>query len=312
MKIVKYNINHKTLWDEFVKSAKNSHFFFYRDYMEYHSDRFEDFSLLFFDDKNKLLALLPANIIDTTLHTHQGLTFGGFLIDNKMKTTIMLELFTELNRFLKEKNVKKVIYKCIPYIYHTLPAEEDRYALFMHNAQLFRRDVSSTIYTQNQIKYSKGRKWIINKAKKNQIVVEESENYDEYWKNLEEILKLQHSAKPVHSLKEIIKLSNLFPENIKLYTARKDGELLAGAVLFINKNIVHTQYLMNSIKGREFGALDLVIDRLINEFYTNKIYFDFGISNEDNGRYLNSGLIGQKEGFGARAVAHDFYELEII
>jgi hypothetical protein len=87
--------------------------------------------------------------------------------------------------------------------------------------------------------------------------------------------------------------------------------MLGGTLVFENKTIVHTQYLANSFEGRNIGALDFVIDKLINEVYSNKRYFDFGISNEDAGRYLNTGLIAQKEGFGARAVVHDFYELEI-
>jgi len=279
--------------------------------MEYHSDRFEDYSLLFFNDKDKLIALLPANIQNDILYSHQGLTFGGFLVDHKMKTAVMLDLFTELKSFLKEKNIKKVIYKCIPYIYHKLPSEEDRYALFINNARLFRRDVTSTICINNQIKYSKGRKWIINKALKNGLTVEKSEDFEQYWKILEETLKNRHNSKPVHSLDEIVKLYNLFPKNIKLFVAKKDNKILAGTVIFENETIVHTQYLANSDKGRELGALDLVIDRLINEVYKDKRYFDFGISNEDNGRYLNIGLINQKEGFGARAVVHDFYELKI-
>ena len=311
MKIIKYAIEYKKLWNDFVRGAKNSHFFFHREYMEYHSDRFEDFSLLFFDDKEKLIAVLPGNIKDDTFYSHQGLTFGGFLVDYKMKMTIMLELFRELKNFLKENHIKKLIYKCIPYIYHKLPAEEDRYALFINDAQLFRRDVSSTIYCDNKIKYSKGRKWIIQKAIKNGILVENSEDFSQYWKLLEETLKSKHNTKPVHSLDEIVRLHNLFPENIKLFIAKKDNEILAGTVIFENETVVHTQYLANSQRGREVGALDLVIDRLINEIYKDKKYFDFGISNEDNGRYLNEGLINQKEGFGARAVVHDFYEMEI-
>ena len=69
--------------------------------------------------------------------------------------------------------------------------------------------------------------------------------------------------------------------------------------------------MANSEVGREIGALDLLLDYLIKNIYKDKKYFDFGISNEDAGRYLNTGLIAQKEGFGARAVVHDFYELEI-
>ncbi|SDE80971.1 hypothetical protein, partial [Sporomusa acidovorans] len=71
------------------------------------------------------------------------------------------------------------------------------------------------------------------------------------------------------------------------------------------------QYLANSEEGRSTGALDLVIHYLVTEVYKDKIYFDFGISNEKQGRFLNTGLIAQKEGFGARAVVHDFYSLDI-
>ena len=48
----------------------------------------------------------------------------------------------------------------------------------------------------------------------------------------------------------------------------------------------------------------------VTEVYDGRRYFDFGISNEDGGRYLNRGLAAQKEGFGGRAVVHDFYEVD--
>jgi hypothetical protein len=311
MKTVKYDETYKTLWNDFVKKAKNSHFFFYRDYMEYHSDRFKDFSLLFFDEKDKLIALFPGNIKNNIVYSHQGLTFGGFLTDSKMKTRTMLDIFDALKKFLINKNIEKLIYKCIPYIYHRLPAEEDRYALFVNNAKLFRRDVTVTIDLTNKIKYQEQRKRALKKALKNNITVEYSNDYEKYWKILEKTLKNRHNSKPVHSVNEIVRLHNLFPENIKLFVAKKDNEILAGTVVFENEHIVHTQYLANSEEGKKLGALDLVLDKLINDIYKNKKYFDFGISNENNGLYLNEGLINQKEGFGARAVVHDFYELDL-
>lgn len=128
---------------------------------------------------------------------------------------------------------------------------------------------------------------------------------------LNEILSKYHSTKAVHSAEELKLLAERFPENIKLYTGELDGQILAGAVVFENGDTVHTQYLANSDEGRQVGALDCVIDYLLREVYHDKKYFDFGISNENNGRYLNRGLIAQKEGFGGRAVVHDFYELKI-
>ena len=311
MIVQKYNKQYKNQWDDFVKNAKNSHFFFQRNYMEYHSDRFDDYSLLILDDKEKIISLLPANKDGNILYSHQGLTFGGFIVDNKMKTETMLEIFETLKIFLKEANIEKLVYKCIPYIYHIKPSEEDRYALFRNNATLIRRDVSSTIDLTEQVRYSKGRKWTINKAKKENIEVIYSEDYDIFWNLLSSVLESNHEAKPVHSLEEIRLLAKKFPKNIKLYLAKKDNIVVSGTLIYENKNIVHTQYLANSEVGRETGALDLLIDYLIKEVYKNKKYFDFGISNEEAGKYLNTGLIAQKEGFGARAVVQDFYELEI-
>lgn len=311
MNIIKYTTEYKNLWNEFVKNSKSSHFFFQRDYMEYHSDRFEDFSLMVFDDTDKLIAILPANIKEDILYSHQGLTFGGFLVDDKMKTETMLEIFQFLKDYAKEQNIKKIVYKCIPYIYHIKPSEEDRYALFRNEAKLIRRDVTSTIDLTEQVRYSKGRKWTVNKAKKESIETFESDNYEVFWELLTDVLESNHEAKPVHAFEEMKKLALLFPKNIKLFLAKKSEKVVSGALIYENQNIVHTQYLANSEEGRELGALDLLIDYLIKDVYKNKKYFDFGISNEDAGRYLNTGLIAQKEGFGARAVVHDFYELEI-
>jgi len=311
MNIIKYTKEYKIQWNDFVKNCKNTHFFFLRDYMEYHSDRFDDYSLLVFDDNNKLITVLPANIKNNILYSHQGLTFGGFLVDDKMKTETMLEIFDNLKIFLDTNNIQKLVYKCIPYIYHIKPSEEDRYALFRNNSKLIRRDVSSTIDLTEQVRYSKGRKWTVNKAKKENIEVLYSEDYDIFWTLLSTVLESNHEAKPVHSLEEIKSLVEKFPKNIKLYLAKKDDTVVSGALIYENKNIVHTQYLANSELGRETSALDLLIDYLIKDIYKDKKYFDFGISNEEAGRYLNTGLIAQKEGFGARAVVQDFYELEI-
>lgn len=311
MTLVKYSDQYKIQWNEFVKNAKNSHFFFQREYMEYHNDRFEDFSLLCFDETEKLIAVLPANIKDKALYSHQGLTFGGFLVDDKMKTVTMLDIFEDLKKFLKKENINKLVYKCIPHIYHIKPSEEDRYALFRNDAKLIRRDVTSTIDLDEPVRYSKGRKWTINKAKKEAIETFESNDYEIFWQLLTNVLESNHEAKPVHTLEEIKKLAKLFSKNIKLFLSKKEERVIAGALIYENQKIVHTQYLANSEEGRELGALDLLIDYLIQNIYKDTKYFDFGISNEDAGRYLNSGLIAQKEGFGARAVAHDFYELEI-
>jgi len=59
------------------------------------------------------------------------------------------------------------------------------------------------------------------------------------------------------------------------------------------------------------GALDRIINYLIESYSADKEYFDFGISTENNGTFLNTGLMANKESFGGRAIVYDSYELEI-
>ncbi|WP_429115857.1 GNAT family N-acetyltransferase [Aeromonas veronii] len=310
MKIKKYNDSDRIIWDEFVSLAKNKHFFFFREFMEYHSDRFQDNSLMFFDDNQKLLAILPANRIGGQLYSHQGLTFGGVIIKSSAKQKEVNEVFAAIPDYLKKNGFSSLIYKKIPYIYHSFPCDEDLYSLFRLNSNVVRRDVSSTIKMNCQIKYSKGRKWIVKKSNACGVVYKESDDVSAFWSNLTDVLMSVHGAKPVHSCDEISALKKAFPENIKIFSASLDGEQVAGAVIFITDTVAHTQYLYNTVAGRDVGALDGLVDYLVKKVFVDKEYFDFGISNEQQGRYLNEGLISQKEGFGARAVVHDFYEIK--
>ncbi len=85
---------------------------------------------------------------------------------------------------------------------------------------------------------------------------------------------------------------------------------MAAAVTFETERVVHIQYLASNDKGREEKVLDYLIDFLINNSKKFAKIFDFGISNENEGKFLNRGLINQKERFGARAIVHDFYTID--
>ena len=254
IEIRKYKEDFKDEWDNFISKAKNSHFFFNRDYMDYNSNRFKDFSLLCYF-KNNLIALLPANVADNTIYSYGGLTFGGLITNERMTASLMLGLFQDILKYYSKEGLTIIIYKPVPYIYHKIPAQEDLYALFTQNAKLIRRDVSSIIDLQENIHYTKGRKWSINKAKKNSIEVKRCERYNDFMKMLQKVLKERHNLKPTHSLEEIKLLAARFPQNIKLFCAFRNEEMLAGTVIFENNFTVHTQYMSSNEKGRELGKL---------------------------------------------------------
>lgn len=310
IKITKYKKEYKDIWNKFIHNSKNGIFMFDRNFMDYHSDRFKDNSLMFFDENDKLIALLPANIKDNILYSHQGLTYGGFIIDENMKQEKMLTCFESLRKYMCDNGIEQLIYKTIPHIYHKLPSEEDFYALFKNKAKLMKIEPSTTVLLTNPCKMPKGRKAQIARAKKSNITIEKSSDFNEFIRLENEILKKYHNTVAVHTADELALLNSRFPNEIQLWCAKYEGKIIAATLLFVSDNVVHTQYLAADEKARELGALDLLLKYLIDKFQTEKEYFDFGISTENNGSYLNTGLISQKESFGGRTSVYQTYMLK--
>lgn len=311
MEIRRYRREDKELWNSFVSKARNATFLFDRNYMDYHADRFDDNSFMFYH-KGKLKAVLPANVAGDTLYSHQGLTYGGLLLDKKATVEDVLECFDSLNSWLRENGISKVVYKALPWIYQQYPSEEDLYALtWKCKAQLISRDISSSIVVDNKLKFAESRKSGIRKALSLNIEVGESNDVDGFWHVLEDNLGNRYNAKPVHTASEMKLLMSRFPNNIRLYVAKMNGEIVGGTLIYVTPQVVHTQYISASVEGKKHGALDLLFDYIINNVYANCRYFDFGKSTEQGGAYLNEPLIFQKEGFGGRGVCYDWYQWEL-
>lgn len=310
--IVKYSAEQKNNWNQFVLNSKNGTFLFDRNYMDYHSDRFCDYSLMIYR-KGKLNALLPGNEKDNVFYSHQGLTYGGMIMNDKVTSLEMIDVFSRVNAYLKQNGFQKVVYKAIPWIYHQRPAQEDLYAMFRNSKSLriIGRNISSTIIQNNKIKFIESRKSGIRKALANNLSVRKSDDMATFWEILDTNLKNKYGVSPVHTLEEIQLLQSRFPQNIKLYQTYKGDKALGGTLLYLTKQVVHTQYISTSLEGKELGALDMLFDYIINQEYTNYPYFDFGQSTEEMGHILNESLIFQKEGFGGRGMCYDIYEYEL-
>jgi hypothetical protein len=308
--VKQYQENDYENWNAFIGRAKNATFLFHRDFMEYHKDRFEDYSLMVFDNE-KLVAVLPANKAGNEIFSHQGLTYGGLVINEKSKLTTVINAFRVVLLFLKENNIEKLYLKTIPSIYHNKPAEEIQYALFLAEAKLVRRDSLSVIDLSQKYDFSQIRKRGIQKGIANGLVIKKEIDLESFWNevlipNLDE----RHNAKPVHSLEEIKALKSLFPNNIRQFNVYLNDKIVAGTTVFESENVAHCQYISKYEKDENLGSLDFLYHFLITEVFASKRFFDFGISNESQGKKLNEGLSYWKESFGASTIVHDFYEVE--
>lgn len=312
IEIVRYDPSMATRWDEMVLMSRNGTFLHQRGYMDYHSDRFTDCSLVACRD-GKPCALLPACVEEGTLWSHRGLTYGGWLVPLKhFDATVMLEVMDATCDWMSANGINRLVYKPVPHIYHRYPCEEDLYALFRHQATLNEVNISTTIDLSCPLPLDRGNKSGLNAARKAGIVVGESDDWQGYWRLLDSLLGSRYDTRPVHSLDEICLLYGRFPENIHLYTATLDGELLAGVVMYLAAPVAHCQYIAASPVGKDMKALTLLFDHLIRLYAgLGYRYFDFGISNEDHGRYLNMGLVQQKSRLGGRGIVYNTFEINL-
>jgi hypothetical protein len=312
-KVTPYSDDLANTWNDFVKESGNDCFLFQREYMDYHRDRFLDSSVIVSKD-DKWIALLPSNISDDkkTVYSHQGLTFGGLVVQPGLRLSESLEVFQSVFAFYLEQGAEKLIYKSIPTCFRTYRSDYDSYSLFLKDAVLIRRDTNFVIPPDQELSYQERRRRMIKKAIKHQFVVKKTEDYDVFWqKILIPNLMTKHNVRPVHSETEINILKSRFPENIQFFGTYDGERLIAGTVLYRYATYDHSQYISSSDEGRDMGALDLLFDELIKNARSEKKLFSFGITNEQGGRFLNRGLTDWKEGFGSIVVPQDFWLIKL-
>lgn len=300
-------------WDDFVSRARNATFLFRRGYMDYHADRFNDFSLVARDGSQRIVALLPANAAGDRIESHGGLTYGGWIGCYRHFDVIsLLEIQNAASRYLSDCGFRELLYKPLPYIYCDIPSEEDRYVIFRNGGRLESSQVSTVIALDTDMGPDATRRRKARHAAAAGVAVDFSDDLAAYWKILEEVLRQRHGAAPVHTLAEMEMLRRRFPDNIRLLCAFKDGEIVAGTLLYESGRVVRTQYIAAGDAALGCRALDLLLVRL-TEMSRDAGYrwLDFGTSNLEHGHLLNEGLVRQKITLGGRAVVFDRFAIPL-
>lgn len=305
--VAQYNPTYYTQWNEFVANSKNGTFLFHRDYMEYHSDRFTDFSLLVFE-KNKVVAVLPANRVGDVVYSHQGLTYGGIVLMKNCGYEKVKYIYALLLKFLQENQIRLIYIKSIPSIYHKTPSFEIEILLNYSGARFEKRLMNLAIDYTKEYTISKSKIKHFKRLATSGFRIEADNNFDLFWdKVLIPRLKSRYDVKPVHTLEEIKLLHTRFPENIIQYNIYHENNIMAGITLFRTDNVVKSQYGATTETGEKLRALDYLFITLIKHFSDKKTAFDMGTVND--GESYNSGLLKQKEELGCSVFLHDFYSV---
>ena len=308
--IERYTDSHSHEWDDFVGSSKNGTFMLTRKFIGYHGDRFTDASLLVYK-KEKLVAVFPANSSEQTIYSHQGLSYGGLVLPKQIKLSDALAAFAEILKYYDHNGFLNLIIKQMPALYHMQPSDEVQYALFVAQAELYRRDAAICL-RPSSFAPNENRKRKIKSANSYHFQIRETENMEPFWNEvLIPNLQISHGGTPVHSLQEIQFLKDTFPEHIKQYDIYERENILGGTTLFNSKKTSLAQYISATPYGKSTDALSALFAHIIQQEYSTFDYFSFGHSNEDSGRVLNHTLSYWKESFGGSTLTHDFYKVNI-
>lgn len=294
IEVRKYEEGYREQWEDFIERSANGTFLQRRSFIEYHGDRFEDASLMVWEGE-ELLSVFPAHRVGDQIFSHQGLSFGGWIIRVGLNEITVEKIISETLELFKSKGIEKVSVTPIPEFYYTQVLSE---SVYRHNG--FSSASSSPTYVislPNTIK-NKGRKWALKKANKNAIRIEEGEVDQDFWEKLLVPQHLYQMGKlPVHSWEEIKTLSLAHKGRIRLLSAYLEGKRVGGIVLFKHSKVIRLQYIAVNKEGREKSVMDLMMDYLMQIPQTQ--YLDLGGVVDPRTKEPNFGLVYWKESFGS-------------
>lgn len=311
----RYTADDAAVWDTFIGEAVNSPFLFKRGFMDYHTDRFEDFSYLVWRKKELVAVFVAGRARNTdapaTLVAHPGLTYGGLVYNAELKYPVVLEVYEVLLASFRAEGFDKLVIKPVGRVFCRIPSEANLFYFHQQGFKLSSRELNSVIDLGQPLRISKGRKDNVRKARNFGLVVEQSTDFSAFWPLLADNLWHTHAVRPPHSEAEIQLLHQRFPGQILLYVARQGTEVLGGTLVFLDEQqgFAHTQYISANEQGKQVGAVDAILAQVLADMAERVPRFSFGISTAKG--ELNMGLLAQKEGFGASIELLDVYHKDL-
>lgn len=311
-----YSQDDEAAWERLIAAAPMGTLLHTRRFLSYHGPRFEDSSVVLRDQRGDLVGILPAAYQSGShdvVVSHPGATFGGLVHDGTLRGASLVAAMVAVTEHLRSLGVARLRYAAVPWIYHQRPAADDLYALFVLGANRYRCDLSCAVALDVGARLSSRRRRALRKAHKASVQIEAGTSLaDEFWPVVEDNLAQKHGARPTHSLAEFKMLLERCADEIEIVVARIGQEIAGGVVLFLSPTVAHAQYIASTTDGNRLGALDAVFDYCIRRAAdSGRRIFDFGTSNREEGRVLNTSLYEFKAQFGGGGVVHEFYELDL-
>jgi hypothetical protein len=295
-----YNDTDFDLWNDFITKAKNATFLFHRDFMEYHKDRFDDYSMMVFCN-DKLVSVIPANRVEDKVYSHQGLTYGGFVLDEEDSLIDTTDIFKVVLNFLTFHEIVEFQIKELPFFYNSLQSSIEKEIITNENISIVRKHTILGIDFKSNFSISKSKLKHYRRLSDSGLKIIKDDGFESFWSHiLIPLLSEKYRVNPVHSLAEITYLKSKFEDNIEQYNLYLKDEILAGITIFKTSNVIKSQYGAVSEIGKKHRALDFLFIYLIEKFKHTYSFFDMGTVDNDSEKGINEGLLNQKIELGCK------------
>jgi hypothetical protein len=244
--------------------------------------------------------------------SHPGATFGGVIHSRRLSGPNLQVVLDLVAHELAGLGFSQLEYRAVPLHLHIRACQEELFRLQKMGASTIRTQVNSVVDLERPGPMSERKQRNLRKASSLSLEVLSASSISEFHQTLDASLRSRHSVGPTHTADDLGLICRLFPEHVSLLGARKQGTLVAGAVIFSYPTCDHAQYIFSTDEGRTHGASDLVLQGAMSYAASKgKRYFSLGTSNDPSTGALNEGLFQSKQEFGAGSVLHTTYSLPL-
>ncbi|MFH1196897.1 MAG: GNAT family N-acetyltransferase [bacterium] len=319
MEIIRYTTEWKEKWDRFVLESNNGTMFHLQRFFDYHTPGKFKFDHLIFLEKGEIIALLPGRLTDSLFESPIGASYGSIVVKD-ITFAKTLDIVSALLDYGRQNGIKEFMLTSAPIIYETIQNQSLDFAMRWLGFEYQLHYISSAIHLDKEQDIISRfqptiRRNIRHTLKNPDIRVEINDRYDEFYPILL-ANKARHNVKPTHSYDDLIKLTELLPECLKLFMVYyKDKPIAGSSMFFANKNVAVCFYNMLLYEYAEFKPIQRVMFEVV-KYSTEQgyKYVDIGVSQDTkaaNPMTPSMSLIEFKEKFDAHAVMRNTFYIRL-
>lgn len=319
MEIIQYTEEWKEKWDKFVLGSNNGTMFHLQRFFDYHTPGKFSFNHLIFLEKGNIIALLPGRLKDGLFESPIGASYGSF-VTKEVKFAEAMEIVSTLLDYGKKNGISEIMLTPPPIIYEKVQNQNLDFAMLWLGFKFQLHYISSAIkLDKDQDILERFAPTVRRNIRKTlndfKLRVEINERYDEFYPILLEN-KARHDVKPTHSYDDLIRLTELLPNNLKLFMVYYEDKPIGGSLMFFaNETVAICFYNMLYYDYAQYKPIQRVMYEVVKYCTGNGFQFvDIGVSQDTkaaNPMTPSMSLIDFKEKFDAKTTLRNTFYIKL-